>query len=209
MFMVPDETTLGNAIGNIGVSNDSIVVVYSTGELCWATRAWWVLRYAGHRNVRVLNGGFGAWQGDLDISIKNYDPASFTTSLSPDMFANINDVETALNDLGTCIVNALPEVIYSGEMETPYSGHIPGTVNHPMHEFMDGQFIRSDDELKTLFADKLDQERLITYCGGGVAATLNASAALLAGVKSVAVYDGSMSEWLSRDKPVMAGIESG
>lgn len=209
MFMIPPERELAAAIGQLGISNEARVVFYSTGELCWATRAWWVLRYAGHRNVRVLNGGISAWHGEMQSGENAYPEATFSTSLSPGMFASIEEVEAALKDHDTCVVNALFNGIYTGEMATPYSGHIPGSLNHPMHDFMAGQYLRSDEELSKLFGEKLQQPRLITYCGGGVAATVNASAALLAGIGSVAVYDGSMSEWIHRDKAVATGDNAG
>ncbi|HIE88166.1 MAG TPA: hypothetical protein EYG52_10605 [Pseudomonadales bacterium] len=60
---IPEEKTLGKAIGGLVVSNDTPVVVYSTEMMAWATRIWWVLQYAEHRNVRVLNGGLKAWKG--------------------------------------------------------------------------------------------------------------------------------------------------
>jgi thiosulfate/3-mercaptopyruvate sulfurtransferase len=209
MYMVPDEAVLAKALGDLGISNDTMVVAYSTGEICWATRIWWVLRYAGHRNVRVLNGGFGAWRGALETKPNQYEPATFSTSLSPDMFADKDEVMTAITDGGTCVVNALPEAIYTGDADIFYAGHITGSISNPMHDYMEGQYLLPDETLKAKFADKVTDERLITYCGGGIAATLNACVAVLVGAKNVAVYDGSMNEWLNEELPVTKGQEPG
>ena len=211
MFMVPDETTLARELGDLGIGNDHTVVFYASESMMWATRAWWLLRYAGHRNVRVLNGSLATWTGATESGDFSHEPASFTTNLTPAMFASKEDVLAAMNDGATCTINALPTPLYTGETDVPYAkkGHITGSHSHPFHELMDGDRLKSDEELKKIFAEKVKQERLITYCGGGVAATLNASAALLAGVPAVSVYDGSMSEWNGNNLPVTRGHEPG
>lgn len=209
MYMLPEEAELAEKIGAIGVSNDTPVVVYSTEMIGWATRIWWVLKYAGHNNVRVLNGGIAAWQGDLQSGENSYAPGTFTTSLSPDMFASKEEVLEIIKSGSSCVVNTLPQEIYQGEAGTPYDGHISGSVNHSMMDMMDGFSMKSDEALKVYFAEKNINERLITYCGGGIAATVNACAAKLAGIEDVAVYDGSMTEWLSEGLPVTTGAETG
>lgn len=209
MFMLPGEAELADKIGAIGIGNDNPVVVYSTEMIGWATRIWWLLRYAGHRNVRVLNGGLAAWQGSLEEAENSFEPATFTPSLAPDMFATKEEVMDSLKEGSACVVNALTPEIYRGETGLPYDGHISGSVNHPLMELMDGASLKSDEELKKIFAEKDTGDRMITYCGGGIAATVNACAAKLAGIEDVAVYDGSMSEWRSEGLPITTGVETG
>jgi thiosulfate/3-mercaptopyruvate sulfurtransferase len=209
MFMLPGEAELADKIGAIGIGNDNPVVVYSTEMIGWATRIWWLLRYAGHRNVRVLNGGLAAWHGLLEEGENSFEPASFNPSLSPDMFATREEVMDSLKEGSACVVNALTPEIYRGETGLPYDGHISGSVNHPLMELMDGASLKSDEELKEIFAGKDTGDRMITYCGGGIAATVNACAAKLAGIEDVAVYDGSMSEWRSEGLPITTGAETG
>jgi thiosulfate/3-mercaptopyruvate sulfurtransferase len=87
------------------------VVVYSTEMLAWATRIWWVLQYAGHRNVRVLNGGLQAWKGSLETAEDTYIATTFDTDLSPQMFASREKVISSITDGGACVVNTLtPEI---------------------------------------------------------------------------------------------------
>ena len=209
MFMLPGEAELADKIGAIGIGNDNPVVVYSTEMIGWATRIWWLLRYAGHRNVRVLNGGLAAWQGSLEEAENSFEPATFTPYLAPDMFATKEEVMDSLKEGSACVVNALTPEIYRGETGLPYDGHISGSVNHPLMELMDGASLKSDEELKKIFAEKDTGDRMITYCGGGIAATVNACAAKLAGIEDVAVYDGSMSEWRSEGLPITTGVETG
>ena len=164
---------------------------------------------AGHRNVRVLNGGIEAWTGELEAGDSSYPKSSFTVNLSPGMMASKEEVLKVIGDGATCIVNTLPEAMYKGETDVFYGGHITGSVNHPFSDFMNGNYLLPDDELKQKFAEKMTGQRLITYCGGGIAATLNACAARLAGIEDVAVYDGSMSEWLAEELPITQGSEPG
>ncbi len=209
MYTLPDETTLSAGIGSLGISNESPVIVYSTDMIGWATRVWWVLRYAGHHKVRVLNGGLNAWQGDLSSGKETYPAATFKSALSPRMFASKQDVIDAIKSGSACVANTLTPEIYRGETGLPYDGHISGSVNDPFLEYSNGASLRPDEAIKASFADKSLGDRLITYCGGGIAATVNACAAKLAGIEDVAVYDGSMSEWLAEDLPITQGSDTG
>jgi thiosulfate/3-mercaptopyruvate sulfurtransferase len=209
MYTMPDEKTLGAAIGALGISRDTPVVVYSTEMLAWATRIWWVLHYAGHRNVRVLNGGLQAWKGALEIAENKYAPTTFNTDLSPQMFASKEEVLSSITDGSACVVNALTPEMYKGEADVFYAGHISGSVNHPFFELMDEDYLLPDTTLAEILEQKMIGDRLITYCGGGIAATLNACVAKLVGVDDVAVYDGSMSEWMAEELPITTGVDTG
>lgn len=209
MYTIPDEKTLGAAIGSLGISNDTPVVVYSTEMLAWATRIWWVLQYAGHRNVRVLNGGLAAWEGELETTENKHAATTFSTGLSPHMFAGKDEVLASITDGSACVANTLTPAMYRGEEDVFYAGHITGSVNHPLFELMDGQYLLPDATLAEKFRQNMTSDRLITYCGGGIAATLNACVAKLVGMEDVAVYDGSMSEWMAEELPITTGSETG
>jgi len=210
-FTLPTPAQLAEKLGAIGIGNDNEVVVYSSDSIMWATRIWWVLRYAGHSRVRVLNGGLTAWQGEIETTANHYDPAAFEIDPQPGMFASIDEVEAAMGDGAVCTLNALPWTFYTGEADIDYAkqGHITGSESLPFSNLMDGHCIKSTAALAAEFSNFRQQDRLINYCGGGIAATLNATCALLAGIKNVAVYDGSMSEWLQAGKPTTPGSEPG
>ena len=209
MYTMPDEKSLGVAIGALGISRDTPVVVYSTEMLAWATRIWWVLQYAGHRNVRVLNGGLQAWKGALENAENKYAPTTFTTDISPQMFASKEEVLSSIADGSACVVNTLTPEMYKGEADVSYTGHISGSVNHPFFELMAEGYLLPDTTLAEILEQKMIGDRLITYCGGGIAATLNACVAKLVGVDNVAVYDGSMSEWMAEELPITNGAGTG
>lgn len=202
-FTISPDTLLAGQIGNAGISNDSEVIIYACGMLPYAIRAWWVLRYAGHNNVRVLNGGIDAWKkagGQVEQEIRQYAPASFTARFNPGMFASKDEVFACLENKDVAIVNVLPLVSYE-------ASHIPGSVNVNCMELMQGDFshgfdyLLPDDELAFRLKEISQYKRIITYCGGGIAAAVNAAAHLITGHKNVGVYDGSLYEWLGEGLP--------
>ena len=101
MYMALSEAELASRIGDIGISQDSEVILYTSEILACATRAWWMLRYAGHNNVKVLNGGLSAWKavgGEVEYTPSEYEPTSFECHIRPEMFANKEDVIIATTD---------------------------------------------------------------------------------------------------------------
>lgn len=198
------EDKLAEQIGKAGISNDHEVVLYACGMIPYALRAWWVLKYAGHANVRVLNGGLDAWKnagGALEQEARQYPPATFIPNFNRGMFADKDEVFASMQDENVSLVNVLPPVSYQ-------ASHIPGSVNVNCMELMQGDFSRGfdsllpDDALAPRLKEAAQRRRIITYCGGGIAAAVNAAAHLLTGHTNVAVYDGSMYEWLGEGMPV-------
>jgi thiosulfate/3-mercaptopyruvate sulfurtransferase len=202
MYMVPPEAELATQIGSVGIAEDSEVIFYTTDLLPCATRAWWLLRYAGHNNVRILNGGLAAWEkagGEIEQGASEYEAAKFECNLRPYMFASKEDVLAAMKDGAVCTVNTLT-------LESYEQAHITGSSLLPcsnlMHEM--AAFV-SDEEIAARLQEEAQHERIITYCGGGIAATVNAVAHLIAGNANVSVYDGSMSEWVGEGMPTTKG----
>ncbi|MFU8817790.1 MAG: sulfurtransferase [Pseudomonadales bacterium] len=214
-FTLPRPEALAQALGDLGVSHDHRVVVYSTGHMMWATRAFWLLRYAGHDQVSVLNGGLAGWSdagGSLSAGTEHYPPTTFSARPRPELFVGRDETRDAMNDAGVCLVNALSPEVYAGTGAMHYGrrGHIPGSRNLHYDALMDGNRFRSAEALQQTLGDAgmLDAPRVITYCGGGISATVDAFACLLLSKQEVAVYDGSMSEWV-RDAslPLKEGAE--
>lgn len=202
MYMVLPEEELAAQIGQIGIDEGSEVIFYTSGYLPCATRAWWLLRYAGHNNVRVLNGGLAAWEkagGPMAQGGYQYEPTTFTCQLRPEMFASKEEVLAALEDGRVCTVNTLTTESYA-------SGRIAGSSLLPCGDLMhDMAAFVSDNQLAARLAEEAQHERIITYCGGGIAATVNAIAHLIVGNSNVSVYDGSMSEWAGEGLPIEKG----
>ena len=198
VYTVLPETELTAQIGNIGIAEDSEVVFYTSAMLPCATRAWWLLRYAGHDNVRVLNGGLAAWEkagGSVEQGARQYEAATFEGELRADMFAGKEEVLALTDDAGVCVVNTLTPESYE-------EAHITGSSLLPFGDLVQEMttFLPTD-QLVTRLQEEARHERVITYCGGGIAATVNAMAHLMAGNENVAVYDGSMDEWVKEGLP--------
>lgn len=199
VYMVLAEKALSEAIGNAGISASSEVIIYTFDLLPCATRAWWLLRYAGHNNVRVLNGGLEAWKaagGAIETGNNRYPETQFTPKLRPEMFVGKEEVKRVMDNGAVCTINTLTQQSFD-------QGHITGSDLSPCGDLMDemSSFLATDVIAKRI-ADEAKHERVITYCGGGIAATVNGMAHLMAGNPNVAVYDGSMDEWTKDEMPI-------
>jgi len=205
-FTMPASDRFASALGAAGVGAKSAVIAYSTTSPMWATRLWWMLRASGFDNAAVLDGGFAKWKVEgraVEAGERRYPPSELALRARPGAWADKSEVLAAIADGGVCTINALSPGVHSGEAKTNYGrkGHIAGSRNIPYAALLgtDGAY-RPDSELKELFAavGALERPRAICYCGGGISATMDALALVRLGHPSVAVYDGSMSEW-SRD----------
>ncbi|MFZ2489036.1 MAG: sulfurtransferase [Anaerolineae bacterium] len=199
MLMVAPEAELSAQIGGIGISADSEVIVYAPEVLPAATRAWWILHYAGHKNVRILNGGLAAWKkagGEIEQGERHYAPVNYEGVFQPQVFASKEEVLAAMGSNEIVTVNALMQESYQ-------AAHIPGSLCLPSTDLTQGMdaFIDSKQLIEKLRTTS-QYKRIITYCGGGIAATVNAVAYRIAGHENVAVYDGSMFEWTGEGLPI-------
>lgn len=198
-LMVPSAALLASSLGDLGIHPKAEVVVYATTNMAWATRIWWLLRYAGFTNVRVLNGGLNEWQavgGEVETEDHRYPVATFDIDLQPDWFVNKDDVLSAMQDETISTVNALPAQAHD-------HAHITGSSCQPFSLFLDGgSRLLPDVELKERLGEVSKDGRVFTYCGGGIAATVNAVVHKLVGNPNVSVYDGSMTEWTGEGLPI-------
>jgi thiosulfate/3-mercaptopyruvate sulfurtransferase len=205
-FTMPSMGRLAKALGAAGIGQGSRVVAYTTTTPMWATRLWWMLRSSGFDNVAMLDGGLAKWKAEgrpVETGANRYPPASLTLQARPGAWADKSEVLAAVGDGAVCTINALGPSVHAGEGATNYGrkGHIKGSTNVPYAALLgpDGAY-RDDGALRALFTavGAFDRPRVICYCGGGISATMDALALTRLGHSSVAVYDGSMSEW-SRD----------
>lgn len=205
-FMAPMPTpeAFAEAMGNYGVSNNHHVILYDNMVNIYATRLWWLFRVFGFDNVSVLNGGWKKWtMEDRPVSsdIPSYPKTTFAVHHRPHLVITKEEVQAATNAPNTCVVNALDPEEYAGRGPNRYGrqGHIPGTQNVSFLDVlnMEDTTYKSAPELYNLFADAgvNDQDRVITYCGGAIAATSDALVLALLGRSDIGVYEGSMTEW--------------
>ena len=214
---LPSKEDLAALFGRLGISNSTQVVVYDeqAGQMA-AARLWWLLKWAGHEAVAVLDGGMARWR-ELGYPVESGEHHSTATVFRADfqdrLLCRADDVADLLNDTATALVDSRAAERYRGENVTldPVAGHIPGAVNAPFSETIEG-----DGTLKPLlllqehFGRKgiTSDRNPIFYCGSGVTAALNILAYLHAGMGMPRLYAGSWSDWITDEsRPVATGDE--
>jgi len=189
------------------------VVVYDERENMWAARLWWMLRTFGFENASILNGGWAAWTLEgrpISKESNTYPGMEFIPRFRPELIVDKNEVLNAIGQNDICIVSTLGRRQHRGERnEYGRRGHIPGAMNVTAWEILDRttQRYRPKEELKELFGPMLDKKRVITYCGGGIAASSDAFVLHMLGHQNVAVYDGGLMEWC-KDRSLPLVIDS-
>ncbi|WP_062214310.1 sulfurtransferase [Streptomyces sp. NBRC 109706] len=209
---LPDLEIFGAAMRRAGVSLGRPVVVYDAGDGWAAARAWWLLRWAGHPVVRVLDGGLDAWTGPL--STEEPQPAEGDFVPTPGGLPVLDAAGAARLAREGLLLDARAGERYRGEVEPldPVAGHIPGAVSAPTTENVapDG-LLRPAAELADRFAalGAAPGTEVGVYCGSGVSAAHQVLALEVAGVRA-ALYPGSWSEWTAgTGRPVATGPEPG
>jgi thiosulfate/3-mercaptopyruvate sulfurtransferase len=205
---LPEVTAFERAMRAAGVRADLPVVVYDDWAGRAAARCWWMLRWAGHEDVRVLDGGWSAWvvAGHEQSTASDLpEPGTFTARPGRLPVLAADDV-LGLAERGVLIDARDPER-FRGEVEPvdPVAGHIPGAVNVPTGDNLteDGRF-RPPEELRALYATALGREAAV-YCGSGVTAAHDLLAMAVAGIDA-SLYPGSWSEWVADpERPVATG----
>ena len=205
---LPDLGVFQAAMRRAGVCNDRPVVTYDDWAGHAAGRAWWLLRFHGHPDVRVLDGGLSAWAAKglaLDTDVVDAEPGDFEARPGAMPVVEADEVLDV-----PVLVDARATERYRGEVEPidPVAGHIPGAVNVPTTTNLraDGRF-RSAEELRALYAAAgvTGEDDVAAYCGSGVTATHDIIALEVAGI-SAALYPGSWSGWIADpDRPVERG----
>jgi thiosulfate/3-mercaptopyruvate sulfurtransferase len=203
-FMMPPTVQFAEAMGRYGVGDGVHVVLYDRFVNMWAARIWWMLRAFGFDDAAVLNGGWKKWTLEsrpVATDVRPRPPRRFTPRPRPDLVADKAGVLAALGEGRTCVLNALTEEQHRGTGGVHYGrpGRIAGTGNVPARDLVDPRThaYLPLDTLREKFAaaGALDAGRVVTYCGGGIAASSDAFVLALLGRDDVAVYDASLSEW--------------
>lgn len=212
---LPDVNQLSGKLSDWGVDSGKQVVVYDDSFGSMAVKMWWLLRWLGHKNVALLDGGLPKWM-KLKLPVSNelpqITPAKFTPQLHVEMVANAAEVEQARQERCRLLIDARPEQRFSGEREPldKVAGHIPGAINWVFEENLDfdGTYLPAD-ELRESYLKLLQgvkPEQVIHTCGSGVTACHNMLAMEIAGLPSGKLYAGSWSEWITDlSRPVATG----
>jgi thiosulfate/3-mercaptopyruvate sulfurtransferase len=197
-----------------GVAADSQVVVYDQSSGMFAARAWWMLRWLGHRAVALLDGGYERWVREgrpVTTAVPSPTGTGFTPA-KPLPVADASEIVASLPKRALVVVDARAPERYRGEVEPmdPVKGHIPGALNrfHAQNLDIDGTF-KDAATLRREFDELLGDakpDRIVHHCGSGVSACHNLLAMAIAGYPDTRLYPGSWSEWVADPaRPVATG----
>ncbi len=200
-----------------GIDETTQVVVYDDANGAFAGRAWWLLRWLGHQNVAVLNGGIQAWtHSGYELTEKVVPPTArqFVAQINDNLMISTAQLEQLIadNSKSYCLLDARAPERYRGEVEPidPIAGHIPTAINAPFTGNLDtnGGFL-NPEKLRARFDElrgQLSPEQVICSCGSGVTACHNLIAMEHAGLKGAKLYVGSWSEWITDlRRPIATG----
>ncbi|WP_326572027.1 sulfurtransferase [Actinacidiphila glaucinigra] len=212
---LPDLAVFTAAMRRAGVGPDREVVVYDGGLGWGAARAWWLLRWAGHERVRVLDGGLAAWTAaglPLATDVPADEEGEFTAA--PGALGVLTADEAAALARRGVLLDARAAERYRGDTEPidPVAGHIPGAVNAPTTENVvpETGLLLAADELAERFgkAGATPGTEVGVYCGSGVSGAHEVLALAVAGIPA-ALYVGSWSEWSAAGRDVATGPQPG
>lgn len=213
--MLPSAEVFASAVGKIGISADMTIVIYDGVGLLSAPRAWWTFKVFGASRVYILDGGLPKWIAEgrpLSANTSTPEPRAFAAKLDPSMVKSVDEMKAALTANSALVVDARPSDRFRGEAAEPRpgvkGGHMPGAANVPSTTVVANGHLAAPEVLADAFAGAgVDPSQpIITSCGSGVTAAILWLALETLGADKLALYDGSWSEWGSRDDtPIVTG----
>jgi thiosulfate/3-mercaptopyruvate sulfurtransferase len=203
---LPEPGVFAKTLSSWGVDSHTQVAVYDDSGGSMAARLWWMLKWVGHNQVALLDGGWQSWlESGLPIQTdRGYRLAKrFERNEVANLLINAEQVRSLLGNPNYRILDARAAERYRGEIEPldPVAGHIPGAVSSPFQENLspEGKFLAP--ELLRIRYERLmkpvSPPNVICYCGSGVTATHNLLAIAHAGLGMGKLYAGSWSEWVA------------
>jgi thiosulfate/3-mercaptopyruvate sulfurtransferase len=207
-FALPSPERFADAMSRLGIGSRTLVVAYDDQGGHFASRFWLCMTYYGHSAFRILNGGLTKWEAEgrpVVTAVPQIRPAQFKARIAaPDLRCTAEEVRAAVGT-GTRIVDVRRESEYRGdEIRAKRGGRIPSAIHALWQENLDWDGDRSFNA-RPVIAERYGKlgiskdDRVITYCQGGIRAAHSALSLLLAGYKDVHVYDGSWDDWGNRE----------
>ncbi len=201
---LPASERLAEKLAAIGITRgETLVVAYDDSRFAFAARLWWLLRYLGHNQVALLDGGFSGWHNQgypVTASLPQPRFGQFVPQLHPEMLVDIQQVKTQKDQPQVALVDSREPERYRGEREPidPIAGCIPGAVNYPWQDVTNPQGYLQPLSVHQERWERLQETtEIMVYCGSGVTACVNLLSLEIAGIKTGKLYAGSWSDWCS------------
>ena len=204
-YILKDVAEMEQIIGSKGVSNTNMIIIYDEGSFKYSGRLYWVFKYLGAENVKILNGGLEAWKAirkPITSSPSKRKETTFTANVQPQYLASLKEVKIATSDPNYVIIDARTDAEYNGTDETTLRpGHIPNAVHINYVDLIasTGE-LKSAEQLTALYTSKgvTPDKTVIIYCKTSVRAAIEFAALnSILGYQNVKVYDGAYTEWSS------------
>ena len=198
---LPDREALAECLRAAGVNKDSLLVCYDDQRFAFASRFWWLLRWLGHDNVRVLDGGYKAWLAaglPTESNIPQSRPGNFAAQ--PSALSVLTYPDMLALQAQSLLIDSREAPRYRGEQEPidPVAGHIPGAINKPWAEVTTADGFALDEAAqRQRWGDIAKQQDIVVYCGSGVTACVNLLSLAMIGRDDAKLYAGSWSDWCS------------
>lgn len=218
--MLPSPEQFSRAVGAMGVDNDTWVIAYDHNAFMASARAWWTFRTFGHDRVSVLDGGLARWLQEgypADAATPDRRAREFKADFRPELVRDIDRMRALLDRRDVRVLDARSPGRYAGIEPEPRagvrSGHMPGARNLSYRNLVDETThrLKSPETLAELYrlAGVTPGQPVVTTCGTGVTAAILALGLYILGDETVAVYDGSWTEWGGRtDTPAILGPDA-
>lgn len=202
---LPEPDDFRRVMSRLGIDEHTQVIVYDSTSGSYAARLWFMLRFYGHLNVALLNGGFAEWHKlgfPIESGIKTNPPREFRGAPNPDMIVTTQQVEKLYDQPDWLFIDARIDIRYRGDQEPidPVAGRIPNAVNrfHGTNLGSNGLFL-PDVQLRSEFSEltrEYDPCKVAVYCGSGVTSCHHLVAMAVADLPQPKLYLGSWSEWI-------------
>lgn len=202
--MMPSAELFQEKVREMGVNQDSLIVVYDDVGIYASPRAWWMFRSMGHEQVFVLDGGLPAWieagHPVTDAYTDNSNDGNFIAEENESLFCDFEVMLAAIEDSSVQVIDARSEGRFKGIEPEPRpgvrEGHMPNAKNLPVGRVVEEGRVKSAEQLLGMFQELANaDQKIITSCGSGITACVLTLAAWEAGYRDLAVYDGSWAEW--------------
>ncbi|MEL6129558.1 MAG: sulfurtransferase, partial [Cyanobacteria bacterium J06628_4] len=202
---LPHWPTFVDQLNLLGIQSNpqTPVVIYDASRFAFAARLWWMLRYLGHENIALLDGGSHAWT-DAGLPLSRETPRPQVGRFVPQPQANwivdIDYVRQHKDDMSTLVIDSRSADRFRGEREPidPIAGSVPGAVNYFWKDISsDAGLLKPADELAHHWQAMDDADEVIVYCGSGVTACVNLFSQVVAGKPMGKLYPGGWSDWCS------------
>lgn len=209
--MMPSPEKFSSKVRKMGLGDGKTIIVYDRTDFMASARVWWMLRYMGHYDVKVLDGGWNAWLNaggateDLEPIVSERHQ---TVRVQSHLLKSLDQMKQGVDTGELNVLDARPGDRFKGVAPEPReglsSGHMPGASSVPASSLLNADgTLKSADELKDIFVDHLEKPNLTASCGSGVSAAIILLALFRLGRDDVALYDGSWTEWASQtDCPI-------